>query len=195
VETASSTTESAPWTLPSAGKVGISCLILAESAIFIILVVAYAFYIGKSTYGPTPEILRPPIFPSVCLLSSSATIALALRGLKRNAPGAFTVWWLLTLALGCVFLASTALEWRHLIVDEGLTISTNLFGTTYYSLVGLHATHVTIGLLVMMLVTVFAAMRKITPDYHSQLEVFSMYWHFVDTVWVVVFLLVYVVGR
>jgi cytochrome c oxidase subunit 3/cytochrome o ubiquinol oxidase subunit 3 len=187
--------DTVPWTLPSAGKVGISGLIAAESAIFVIFVVAYAFYIGKSTSGPTPEILHHPIFLSVCLLSSSATIVLAIRRLDRNAVRAFTGWWFLTLALGAVFLVGTGLEWRHLMVDEGLTIATNLFGTTYYSLVGLHAAHVAVGLFLMTVVAVFAAMRKITCEHQAKLEVFSLYWHFVDAVWVVVFTLVYVVGR
>ena len=195
METTSSMTESAPWTLPSAGKTGMYCLIAAEAAIFVIFIVAYAFYIGKSLSGPTPEILSPPIFLSVCLLSSSATIERAIHSLKRNALGAFARWWFVTLTLGAVFLAGTGLEWRHLIVDEGLTISTNLFGTTYYSLVGLHAFHVTVGLLLMATVGAFAAMRKIGPEHESKLEVLSLYWHFVDSVWVVVFTLVYVMGR
>jgi cytochrome c oxidase subunit 3/cytochrome o ubiquinol oxidase subunit 3 len=195
VQATSSTTEGLVWKLPSAGKVGISCLIVAETAIFVIFVVAYAFNIGKSLGGPTPQILRPPILLSVCLLSSSATIVWAIRSLERNAVLAFTGWWFLTLALGAVFLAGTGLEWHRLITHEGLTISTNLFGTTFYSLVGLHAAHVTIGLLVMTIVAVFAALRKVTREHSSKLEVFSLYWHFVDAVWVVVFTLVYVVGR
>jgi cytochrome c oxidase subunit 3/cytochrome o ubiquinol oxidase subunit 3 len=86
------------------------------------------------------------------------------------------------------------LEWRRL-VGDGLTISVNLFGTTFYSLVGLHAVHVTIGLILMAIVAAFIVMKKVTCEYTSKLEVLSLYWHFVDSVWVVVFTLVYVVGR
>ena len=183
------------WELPSAGRVGMFCLIAAESAIFVIFIVAYAFYLGKSVGGPTPSILRPPIFLSVCLLSSSATMELAIHGIRRGQSRAFAAWWLLTIVLGAIFLAGTGLEWRHLIVDEGLTIQTNLFGTTFYSLVGLHGLHVAVGLVLMASVAVFTALGKVTRAHTSKVEVLSLYWHFVDTVWVVVFTLVYLVGR
>src|SRR5712671_3173611 len=142
------------WSLPTRGPLGMYCLIAAEAAIFTIFVVAYLFYVGKSLSGPTPqEVLHVPIFFTICLLSSSMTIHLAVRSLKRGKSGAFTWWWFLTLALGATFLLGTALEWRHLIYDEGLTIQTNLFGTTYYSLVGLHAFHVTVGLVALATVS------------------------------------------
>ena len=129
------------------------CLIAAEAAIFTIFVVAYIFYIGKSVSGPQPkDVLHAPIFYTVCLLASSLTIHLAVRKLVSGNMAAFARWWLLTIVLGGAFLYGTAREWAHLIFDEGLTISTNLFGTTYYSLVGLHAFHVTMGLLALMMV-------------------------------------------
>jgi cytochrome c oxidase subunit 3/cytochrome o ubiquinol oxidase subunit 3 len=181
--------------LPSPGRAGMIGLIAAESAVFVIFVVAYAFYLGKSASGPTPSILKPPLFLSACLLSSSATLELALHGLKRGAQKAFSSWWLLTLLLGVTFLVGTGVEWRHLIVEEGLTISSNLFGTTFYALVGLHAAHVTIGLLLMAVVAVFDAKKQVTRTRLPELGVVSLYWHFVDSVWVVVFSLVYVVGR
>ncbi len=187
---------SVPVSTPlSPGRAGMFGLIAAESAVFVIFIVAYAFYLGKSASGPTPRILTPPLFLSACLLSSSATLELAMHGLKRGALQAFRAWWLLTLLLGVIFLVGTGLEWRHLIVDEGLTISSNLFGTTFYALVGLHATHVSIGLLLMAGVAIFDAKKQITPDRVPELGVISLYWHFVDSVWVVVFSLVYVVGR
>jgi len=181
--------------LPSANKVAMYSLIAAESAIFVIFIVAYVFYLGKDTSGPTPTVLSPPIFLSVCLLSSSLTMELALRGLGRGSPSKFTSWWLATFVLGIAFLTGTALEWRHLIVDEGLSISTNLFGTTYYSLVGLHALHVSIGLILIGAVGFFALLGRVSGRYHGKLELVGIYWHFVDTVWVAVFTLVYVVGR
>jgi cytochrome c oxidase subunit III len=183
------------WSLPSPGRVGMFALIAAEAAIFVIFIVAYAFYMDKSLSGPTPSILTPPLFLSACLLSSSATIELAVRSLRRGNVRTFSACWFLTLALGATFLLGTGFEWRHLIVDEGLTISVNLFGTTFYSLVGLHGVHVAIGLLLMTTVAAFVAMKKVTCEHASKLEVLSLYWHFVDSVWVVVFTLVYVVGR
>jgi len=135
-----------PWRLPSKGQVGMYCLIAAELAIFTIFVVAYLFYIGKSLSGPQPRnVLSPPIFFTICLLSSSITIHFAVKFLQAGKTRSFALWWLLTVVLGALFLGGTAREWHHLIYDEGLTIQTNLFGTTYYSLVGLHAFHVTAG--------------------------------------------------
>ena len=183
------------WRLPSRGRVGMYCLIAAEAAIFTIFVVAYIFYIGKSVSGPQPkDVLRAPIFYSVCLLASSLTIHIAIRQLTEGSRAAFGRWWLLTILLGGTFLFGTAKEWNHLIFDEGLTVSTNLFGTTYYSLVGLHGFHVTMGLLAFIIVALFYFTGRLGREHSERLEVLSMYWHFVDAVWVVVFLVVYVIG-
>jgi cytochrome c oxidase subunit 3 len=184
------------WLLPSRGRVGMYCLIAAEVAIFTIFVVAYLFYLGKSTTGFQPkDVLHVPVFYTICLLSSSLTVHVAVRKLIAGRMAAFATLWLLTILLGGVFLFGTAREWMHLIYDEGLTISTNLFGTTYYSLVGLHAFHVTMGLLALTTVAVFYFAARLRREYAERLEVLSMYWHFVDAVWVVVFTVVYVIGR
>jgi cytochrome c oxidase subunit 3 len=184
------------WELPSRGRVGMFCLISAESAIFTIFVVAYLFYLGKTLDGPMPkDVLHAPIFFTICLLSSSLTIHLAVTSLKRAKVGTFALWWFLTLALGTTFLAGTAREWHHLIYDEGLTIQTNLFGTTYYSLVGLHAFHVTVGLLAITTVLLFALLGYVREEHAERVDVLALYWHFVDAVWVFVFTVVYVIGR
>ncbi|MFZ0787359.1 MAG: cytochrome c oxidase subunit 3 [Candidatus Acidiferrales bacterium] len=184
------------WILPSRGRVGMVSLIAAESAIFTIFVVAYIFYIGKSLSGPTPrDVLTIPILSTICLLSSSLTIHLAVRALRNAKIGSFGFWWFVTLTLGTIFLVGTGREWHRLIFDDGLTVSTNLFGTTYYSLVGLHAFHVTFGLIVIAVVMTFTVLGKVTSKYSERLEVFSLYWHFVDAVWVVVFTVVYIIGR
>jgi cytochrome c oxidase subunit III len=184
------------WSLPSRGVVGMYCVIAAESAIFTIFVVAYIFYLGKSLSGPQPkDVLRVPIVYTICLLSSSLTIHFAARLLRNGNVCAFALWWLATIGLGATFLTGTGLEWRHLIYDEGLTIQTNLFGTTYYSLVGLHAFHVTVGLLMLAAVLIFAMLGFVKQKHAERVEVLSLYWHFVDAVWVVVFTVVYVIGR
>lgn len=184
------------WTLPSRGPVGIFCLIAAESAIFVIFVVAYLFYVGKSITGPMPaDVLELPIFASICLLSSSVTIHLALSALRREKLARFGLWWAVTFLLGAIFLIETGREWYRLIYHQGLTISTNLFGTTYYSLVGLHASHVTVGLVLLLTVLIFFLLGKVSSAHKERLDVLSYYWHFVDAVWVVVFLVVYVIGR
>ncbi len=131
----------------------------------------------------------------LCLLSSSGTIHFAVAALRKGLTRSFALWWFATLALGAIFLGGTAREWHHLIYDKGLTISTNLFGTTYYSLVGLHASHVTVGLILLALGMIFALLGKVKQEHHERADVFSLYWHFVDMVWVVVFTVVYVLGR
>jgi len=171
------------------------CLIGAEAAIFTIFVVAYLFYIGKGLAGPTPkDVLHAPIFFTVCLLSSSLTVHVAVRRLIAGNIAAFARYWSITILLGGLFLFGTAREWVHLIFHDGLTIDTNLFGTTYYSLVGLHAFHVTMGLLALSTVVLFHFAGLLRREHAERLEILSLYWHFVDAVWVVVFLVVYVIG-
>lgn len=185
-----------PWTLPYRGTVGMACLIVAESAIFTIFVVAYIYYMGKSLTGPTPaQILKLPILGTVCLLSSSVTIHFSVRALRNRNLRSCSIYLAGTVLLGSLFLIMTAREWYHLIHHEGFTIQTNLFGTTYYSLVGLHASHVVVGLIMLSLVLVFSLFGLVTEEHSERLEVLSLYWHFVDAVWVVVFTVVYVLGR
>ncbi len=185
----------------SKGRVGMVGLIIAESAIFTIFVVAYLFYLGKSLAGPSPQqLLELPLVNTFCLLSSSATITcsatitFAVRALGRGRKDLFRIWWFATIALGAYFLAGTAHEWDRLI-HQGLTITTNLFGTTFYSLVGLHASHVVVGLLALTLVLVFALRGAVKSEHVERIEVLALYWHFVDAVWVVVFTVVYIIGR
>ena len=171
-------------------------LIIAESAIFTIFVVAYLFYVGKSLTGATPsQVLETPVFYTICLLSSSLTVHFAAKFLGRGKRGAFLGLWSLTIVLGGLFLFGTGQEWRRLIYEKGLTISTNLFGTTYYSLVGLHASHVTAGLVMLLIVLIFGLAGRVGQDHSGRVEVLAMYWHFVDAVWIVVFTVVYILGR
>jgi cytochrome c oxidase subunit 3/cytochrome o ubiquinol oxidase subunit 3 len=184
-----------PWVQPSKGRVGMFCVIIAESAIFTIFVVAYIYNIGKSLYGPTPKILEVPLFNSVCLLSSSLTIWLAEHAIERGKMKKFTLWWAVTFVLGAIFLVGTGIEWHKLIYEDGLTISTNLFGTTYYSIVGLHASHVILGLCALLLVLILTLTGHVRKEHAERVQVLALYWHFVDAVWIVVFTVVYVIGR
>ncbi len=173
-----------------------ACLIVAEAAIFTIFVVAYLFYLGKSATGPQPkDVLEFPLFMSICLFASSATITVAVDALRRGKPRIFGAWWALTAALAVTFLFGTGLEWKRLIVEKGLTIRTNLFGTTYYSLVGLHAFHVLAGATMLLVVLALAAAGKVARQHAGRTHVLALYWHFVDAVWVVVLLVVYGIGR
>src|SRR5712664_4419171 len=97
--------EQTEWTLPDRGRVGVLCLIATEFALFTIFLVAYVFYIGKSLTGPTPsEVLELPIWATICLLSSSITVALAERALKANRVRGFQIWTGATILLGLEFL-------------------------------------------------------------------------------------------
>jgi cytochrome c oxidase subunit 3/cytochrome o ubiquinol oxidase subunit 3 len=184
------------WVLPDRGKVGVAFLIVTESALFTIFVVAYIVYIGKSTSGPQPkDVLELPILSSICLFSSSATIVFAERALHHGKFAFFKIWWALTILLGLEFLLSTGLEWYKLIYKDGLTISTNLFGTTFYSLVGLHASHVIVGMLFLLLVMAVTLMGFPIQTQMRRVMFLSWYWHFVDAIWVVVFTVVYIIGR
>jgi cytochrome c oxidase subunit 3/cytochrome o ubiquinol oxidase subunit 3 len=188
--------ETADWKLPSSRKVAIVCLVLTETCLFSIFVAAYVFYLGQSQTGPTPrEVLELPLLSTACLLFSSITIVLAERAFNRDRLGLFKLWWFVTMALAAIFLAMTAMEWQKLIYQNELTITTNLFGTTFYSLVGLHATHVVVGLCLLTLVFVFSLRGYLTKMHREQVEMISWYWHFVDAVWIVVFTVVYVIGR
>ncbi len=180
----------------SRGRVGMWCLIIAESAIFLIFVVAYIFYMGKSVDGPTPrQILTVPVVTTICLLSSSFTMHWATTALRQGKQMIFRLFWFITLALGAIFLIGTLREWHHFIYQEDFTIHTNLFGTTFYSLVGLHASHVAVGLIALTTVMILALFGKVKQVHSERCEILAMYWHFVDAVWVVVFTVVYGLGR
>jgi cytochrome c oxidase subunit III len=184
------------WNPPDRGRVAMLSLIAAEAAIFTIFVVAYLFYVGKSLTGPSPgDVLSIPIFYTICLLSSSLTIHMGAKCLRQDSVLLFGTLWLATIALGVVFLYGTAIEWCRLIYQEGFTISSNLFGTTYYSLVGLHAFHVVVGLLGLSIVMIFTLLGRVRSEHAERIDVLSLYWHFVDVVWIVVFTVVYVIGR
>jgi cytochrome c oxidase subunit 3/cytochrome o ubiquinol oxidase subunit 3 len=168
--------------------------LVSEVAFFSTLIVVYLAYLGADQSGPTPAVLSLPlvIATTICLLSSSATIHFAEKSLRLGARSAFLMWWSATILLGIVFLAGTAYEWRTLIVEQGLTISRNLFGTTYYTLVGFHALHVTVGVITMLILLGLTLRRQLKG---GGVGLASWYWHFVDCVWVVVFTVVYVLGR
>ena len=184
------------WPLPDRGVVGMCCLIAAEAALFSIFVVAYLYYLGKNLNGPEPrDVLETPLFISICLWASSATISVAVPALRHGRTAAFGLWWLATVALAAIFLGGTAREWHRLIYEKGLTIRTNLFGTTYYSLVGLHAFHVIVGLVGLTAVLAFTLAGRVKAEHAHRTHVLALYWHFVDVVWIVVFTVVYVIGR
>jgi len=177
---------------------GMLAFLLSEVAFFTTLIVVYISYLHRDRVGPTPaEALSLPLVigTTICLLSSSVVIHLAGMALERGRQNLFCLWWAGTIALGVTFLAGTAYEWRELIERHGLTIGRNLFGTTYYVLVGFHGLHVTGGVIIMIVVLGLALGRRVTHANRGGVELVSWYWHFVDVVWVAVFSVVYLFGR
>jgi cytochrome c oxidase subunit III len=188
----------APEHTLSAGQWGLVSFLVSEVALFSTLIVTYLFYLGKNLVGPTPAealSLALALCTTTCLLASSGTVHVAEKALNRGNQSEFVLWWLATILLGVLFLSGTAYEWYGLIVHHGLTISRNLFGTTFYTLVGLHALHVTGGVTIMLIVLGMALRRQVTTTNSVGVGLVSWYWHFVDAVWVVVFTVVYLVGR
>jgi len=179
-------------------RVGMITFLISEAAFFSTLLMAYIMYMGQPMPGPTPaEVLKLPlaVAGTICLLLSSVTVHMAAGALRGARMGAFYLTLAVTIALGAAFLVLTAMEWRELIFEHRLTISRNLFGTTYFTLVGFHAIHVTVGVILLTVMFALAKARQVTQANHDPFEVVSWYWHFVDTVWIAVFTLVYLVGR
>ena len=171
-----------------------ACLILTECAFFAIFIVAHLFYLGKSLVGPyAADVLELPVVGTIFLLSSSVTIHFAIKGLREGHQAVFNGLWLTTIVFGLIFLIGTGFEWYGLIYDDNLTIATNLLGTTFYSLVGFHAAHVTIGLLMLTSVLIFSFAGYVHAEEAERVDVLSWYWHFVDAVWVVVLTVVYLI--
>lgn len=182
----------------SAPEWGMASFLLSEVAFFGTLIAVYVAFMGQDVVGPTPaEALALPvvIISTLCLLSSSVVIHAAERALEREEPRMFALFLGGTILLGVAFLVLTGLEWRDLIYDKQLTISRNLFGTTYYTLVGFHAFHVTAGVIVMLIVFALALAREITIKERLGVRLVAWYWHFVDAVWIVVFFVVYIASR
>jgi cytochrome c oxidase subunit 3/cytochrome o ubiquinol oxidase subunit 3 len=193
--TADALTLEREWKTPDRGTVGIIFLIVTESVLFLTFVLVYLIYMGNSLTGPYPkDVLETPILATICLLSSSFTIIGAEHALEHNRVGQFRLWWAVTIALGLYFLFDTGMEWRKLIYTDHLTISTNLFGTTFYSLVGLHASHVTVGLTFLLLVLGVSVLGFPIETQKRRVKFLSWYWHFVDAVWVIVFTVVYIIS-
>ena len=185
---------------PEPHRVGMACFLVSEAAFFGTLIMAYVIFLrhGSAT-GPTPrEVLDPlglVLVSTGFLLFSSLTAHLAERALRAGRRGAFHLLWLVTILLGVAFLVGTAVEWRGLIRDHGLTIGVNLFGTTFYTLVGFHAFHVTMGVMALTAVLMVSLAGRLKDRDPLPVTLVGWYWHFVDVVWVVVFLVVYVFGR
>ena len=176
---------------------GMLAFLASEVSLFSTLIVVYLSYLKADQTGPTPAVLSLPLVigTTICLLASSVTVHLAVKSLHSDDRSSFVRWWSVTILLGALFLLGTAYEWRGLFVEHGLTISRNVFGSCYFTLIGFHALHLTVGVVVMLTVLGLTITRLLTIKNRTGAELVSWYWHFVDAVWVVVFTVVYIVGR
>ncbi|MGC2661811.1 MAG: heme-copper oxidase subunit III [Bryobacteraceae bacterium] len=164
----------------------------SEAIFFACLIAAYVYYATASPNGPNAHKVLDPLktgFYTACLLSSSITVYFAERAQRKGKPG-LSRWLAATMLLGATFLYGEMQEYRKLL-HENVTVSRNLFGSTYYTLTGFHALHVTVGLILLGIMLVISLRRKMFKPQQSALEGISYYWHFVDVVWVAVFSVVY----
>ena len=171
-------------------------LFLASECLFFgSLIAAYILYRDQSVVGPYPEDLFDIPFTSVSafvLLASSLSMVLALAAIQRGDVRRMQIWLVTTAALGIVFLGGQAFEFTEF-YREGLSIDTNLFGTTFYVLTGFHGAHVTVGVLILLSIYMVSLRKPFNREHAITIELAGLYWHFVDVVWIVIFTLVYLI--
>jgi cytochrome c oxidase subunit 3/cytochrome o ubiquinol oxidase subunit 3 len=167
----------------------------SECLLFGALISTYFLYRGRSVTGPSPKEIYDIPYTSVSsfvLLMSSLTMVLALSAIQRGDHRRLRVWLTATALLGASFIAGQIYEFTAFI-REGLTIKTNLFGSSFFVLTGFHGVHVTLGI-VMLLSLVGLSRRGALPQSKSEVvEIAGLYWHFVDIVWIVIFTVVYLI--
>jgi heme/copper-type cytochrome/quinol oxidase subunit 3 len=176
-------------------RMGMMLFLASESVFFLILILAFIYYrsLWNQNSGPNPanqlNLLTTGLF-SIALLSSSGAILFAEKRLATKNYREFTLGLLLTVILGDIFLIGQGIEYAHLFQDK-ITISQNLFGTTFFTLTGFHGLHVFVGLIMISILSVLSLRQEQHPVSASSVQAISLYWHFVDAVWVVIFSVVY----
>jgi heme/copper-type cytochrome/quinol oxidase subunit 3 len=172
-------------------------LFLASDCLFFgALIATYLVYEGRSLVGPYPrDVFSIPLtsYSAFVLLMSSVTMALAVGAVHRGNLRLVKVFLFLTVLMGMNFIANQIYEFNHFRL-EGLTPKTNVFGSTFFTLTGFHGAHVTIGIIWLASLLVYAMKGKMTPKSAINVEIAGLYWHFVDLVWVVIFTVVYLIG-
>jgi cytochrome c oxidase subunit I len=174
-------------------KIGIWTFIASETIFFASLISTYLIYKGRSLSGPTArEILEIPLTSgsTFILLMSSLLMVLALAALQRADYKWSRVWLFGTIGCGLMFLGGQVYEFTHF-YHEGLALQTNLFGQTFYTLVGFHGAHVTIGVIWLIVLAVASMVGELPAKRSLALDCAALYWHFVDIVWIIIFSLIY----
>lgn len=175
-------------------KLGMVLFLISEATFFIFLILAYVYFHYSVIKGPTATNSLDPVksgIYSLFLLSSSFTLWRAEKHLQRGNKAGLCTWLFVTILFGGIFLAGQGLEYLHLFHDQ-VTISRNLFGTTFFTLTGFHGLHVLLGLIILTVVLGLALAGDFTgPESSGPVGTIALYWHFVDAVWVVIFSVVY----
>lgn len=167
----------------------------SECLLFGALISTYLLYRGRSIVGPYPEDVYDIPFTSVSsfvLLMSSLTMVLALSAIQRRDERRLRVWLLATALLGSTFIAGQIYEFTAF-VKEGLTIHTNLFGSSFFVMTGFHGVHVTLGIVMLLALWGMSMRGQLPPEKSELVEITGLYWHFVDIVWIVIFTIVYLI--
>lgn len=167
--------------------------IASESVFFGALLVTYTLYAHRVPVSPTPgELFNIPLttLSTFDLLMSSLTMVLAVNALERGDIGRSRLWLGATIVLGLTFLGFQAYEFSHF-YQQGLTLSSSLFGTSFYVLTGFHGAHVAVGVLWLISLFIYSLRGGLTKEKSLDLEIAGLFWHFVDIVWIVVFTVVY----
>jgi heme/copper-type cytochrome/quinol oxidase subunit 3 len=176
-------------------KVGFWAFMGSECLFFGTLISTYMVYKGQSVVEPfTQEILDIPLttISTFVLLMSSLAMVLALDGVQRGNKKLAMIWLAGVVLLGSTFLGFQVYEFSHF-YHEGLSLSTNLFGSSFFVLTGFHGAHVTIGVIWMLTLLIMSATDRLPPSKALNVEIAGLYWHFVDIVWIVIFVLVYLI--
>jgi heme/copper-type cytochrome/quinol oxidase subunit 3 len=167
----------------------------SDCMFFAALIGTYLVYNGRSLVGPYPtDILDIPLttVSTFVLLMSSFLMVLALHAIRENDIPKFRLWTLGVCLFGSLFLGFQVYEFRHF-VQEGLTLQSSLFGSTFFTLTGTHGVHVSIGVLWLLSLLVTSYVRPMNSHDALGVEIAGLYWHFVDIVWIIIFTVVYLV--
>jgi heme/copper-type cytochrome/quinol oxidase subunit 3 len=176
-------------------KLGIWTLLGSEAVFFSSLIITYIVMRGRSTVGPFPQqALNVPLtaFNTFVLICSSLTMVTALANIERGNQKGLRRWLIATALLGLLFLSGQATEFT-LLIGQGLGLSKNLFGATFFTLTGFHGAHVFAGVIWITFVLVRALRGGISQANHGAVEYVGLYWHFVDLVWIIIFTVVYLI--
>lgn len=168
--------------------------IASETIFFAALMATYLVYRGKTppADGLAHLDLNVASANTFILLASSLTMVLSLQSIESGKKSRMILFLVLTVLLGGLFLGGQALEYNELI-QNGISLDTNLFGATFFTLTGFHGAHVAIGILWMFMLVIRALRGGISEHNHLAVELGGLYWHFVDLVWVVLFTIIYLI--